>query len=185
MELKLFGRALYAALPDDGTFPNSLLPLVVSPAALGQRPDLKSIEARARAFERLFSQNSWPPAWRNGIYPYHHYHSTAHEALGIAGGSILVLLGGDDGLTVRAGPGDCIVIPAGVAHRRMEASDDLLIVGAYPRGQAPDMLYGRPGERPGADANIAGVPLPVRDPAHGVDGPLLALWRLAGGSRDG
>ena len=177
MELKLFGRVLYAAFTDDGTFPNNRIPLVVCPGALDGRAAAESTEARARGFEHLFAENHWPPAWRNGVYPFHHYHSTAHEALGIASGSILVQLGGESGIAVRAGPGDCIVIPAGVAHKRLEAIGDLLIVGAYPRGQAPDMLYGRPGERPAADHNVAAVPFPGRDPVHGSDGPLLALWR--------
>ena len=37
------------------------------------------------------------PEWRNGIFDFHHYHSTAHEALGIAKGEVTVVLGGPDG----------------------------------------------------------------------------------------
>ena len=115
----------------------------------------------AERFERLFGENLWPAAWRDGVYPFHHYHARAHESLGIASGSILVQLGGDKGIAVKAGA-------------------DLLIVGAYPRGQAPDMLSGRPGERPAADRRIAAVPIPARDPVNGPDGPLLVLWQSHG-----
>jgi len=175
MELTLFGRVLYAVLGDDGRFPNSRLPVVVCPGALEDpRGDL------AERFERLFGENLWPAVWRDGVYPFHHYHARAHESLGICSGSILVQLGGDKGIAVKAGAGDCLVIPAGVAHKRLESSADLLIVGAYPRGQAPDMLSGRPGERPAADRRIAAVPIPARDPVNGPDGPLLVLWQSHG-----
>ncbi len=182
MELQELDGTLHALVADDGTFPNSSLPLLVYPAALvagagGAAGTAAALEARARGFEALFASHGWPPAWRDGIFAYHHYHSTAHEALGIAAGTMRVQLGGDRGIEVDAGPGDCIVIPAGVAHRRLSSSHDLLIVGAYPRGQSPDMLYGKPGERPGADRRIAAVPLPAQDPVRGSNGPLSRLWK--------
>jgi len=178
MELQHEDGARFALIADDGRFPNSRLPLVVCPGALsGFAGDL------AAEFERVFAANGWLPAWRSGIFGYHHYHSTAHEGLGVSRGFIVVLLGGDEGLSVRAEAGDCIVIPAGVAHTRIEASTNLLIVGAYPKGQSPDMLYGAPGERPAADRNIAAVPLPSLDPVAGKDGPLVRLWRSAPAGR--
>ena len=162
---------LSAILPDDGTFPNSRLPLLVYPGALaGKSGDL------AQRFERLFMGNSWGGTWRNGIYSVHHYHSTAHEVLGICGGSGLVRLGGEPGVTLRVRPGDCVVIPAGVAHKLLEKTPDFLVVGAYPAGQSYDICYGRPGERPRADSRIEGVSLPALDPVSGKSGPLLQLW---------
>jgi len=68
---------------DDGIVPNSPLPLVVYRAALPEGGD------RAAACERMFAQHGWPDAWRNGVYGHHHYHSTAHEVLGIARGTLL------------------------------------------------------------------------------------------------
>ena len=57
--------------------------------------------------------------------------------------------------------------------------EDDSVVGAYPDGTGPDMQYGKPGERPGTDRNIAAVPAPAADPVHGGTGPLTRLWRRA------
>src|SRR5258708_4840705 len=80
---------------DDGTVPNNRLPLVLYRGALGGEGDL------ATRCEDMFEANGWPGAWRNGIYGHHHYHSTAHEVLGIARGSARVRLGRDHGATVE------------------------------------------------------------------------------------
>ena len=156
---------------DDGTVPNNPLPLVVYRGALGESGD------RARRCEELFDRNGWPDSWRNGIYAHHHYHSTAHEVLGIAAGSARVRLGGENGQTIELRPGDVVVIPAGVAHKREAASSDLLVIGSYPGGQSPDMCRAEPGAHDKAVANIARVPLPAADPVTGAAGPLLDCWK--------
>jgi len=81
------------------------------------------------------------------------------------------------GKTMELHAGDVVVIPAGVAHKNEGASPDLLVVGAYPRGQSPDMC--RPGAADHARAlpRVAAVPLPAGDPVHGPSGPLLERWR--------
>jgi uncharacterized protein YjlB len=156
---------------DDGIVPNSRLPLVVYRGALPDTGD------RAAACEAIFARNGWPDTWRNGIYPYHHYHSTAHEVLGIVLGQTRVRLGGENGQTVDLREGDVVVIPAGVAHKREAASGDLLVVGSYPRGQHPDMCQAEPARHDGALAKIKAVPLPEADPVTGGAGPLLECWR--------
>jgi uncharacterized protein YjlB len=156
---------------DDGTFPNSRLPLLLYRAAL---PD---DVADPEAFERLFAANGWPPAWRSSIFTYHHYHSTAHETLGVAAGEANLILGGPSGREFDVVAGDVIVIPAGVVHRRLTSTADFLVVGAYPPGLDWDLLRGQPGERPDADANIARVPLPETDPVGGDVGGVLSAWR--------
>ena len=155
---------------DDGTFPNSRLPLLIYRAAVA------AAEASPEAMEALFARNGWPPQWRSGIYPFHHYHSTAHEVLGIAGGSAQLMLGGPEGRAFDVSAGDVIVIPAGVGHRRLSSSVDFLVVGGYPPGQHWDLLRGEPGERPRADENIARVPMPASDPVEGSEGGLLSAW---------
>jgi uncharacterized protein YjlB len=69
------------------------------------------------------------------------------------------------------------VLPAGTGHRCIEATDDLLVVGAYPRNASVDQR--RPGqvEHRTALAAIAKVPMPEMDPIHGGAGPLMQLWK--------
>src|SRR5439155_18778875 len=157
---------------DDGIVPNNpALPLVVYRGALDGGAD------RAAACERLFAQHGWPDAWRNGIYGHHHYHSTAHEVLGIAAGNARVRLGGEGGQTVELRAGDVVVIPAGVAHKRESASADLLVIGAYPRGQSPDLCRAEGAAYYRALGRIAAGPFPGSDPVTGRTDPLLECWR--------
>jgi len=158
---------------DDGVFPNSRLPLMLYRAAIA--PEAASPET----LEALFAAGGWLPAWRSSVFTYHHYHSTAHEALGIAAGSARLMLGGPKGREFDVAAGDVIVIPAGVVHLRLSSSPGFLVVGAYPPGQIWDLLRGETGERPTADQNIARVPLPKSDPVAGENGPLVREWAMA------
>lgn len=157
---------------DDGIVPNNpALPLVVYRGALPADGD------RAGACERMFAEHGWPESWRNGIYAHHHYHSTAHEVLGIARGNARVRLGGEGGVAVELSAGDVVVIPAGIAHKRESASSDLLVIGSYPKGQHPDICRADPAAHDRALAAIAEVPLPEADPVTGRTDPLLECWR--------
>lgn len=153
---------------DDGAIPNSTLPLLVYRDAVPADP---------AAIERIFAANRWPPAWRNGVYPFHHFHSVAHEVLGIASGEVSVQFGGPNGQVLTVKAGDVVVIPAGVGHCNRGQSGDLLIVGAYPdTGPSPDTRRGRPGEHDEVVAAVAQVPMPGADPVAGMDGPLERVW---------
>ena len=155
---------------DDGRIPNNpTLPLLFYPGVLGG-------EDAARCRERL-AQNGWGGSWVDGVFPYHHYHSTSHEVLCVVRGEARITFGGAEGETVEVRAGDVVVIPAGVGHCNEGASDDFSVVGAYPRGQEGyDLRTGEEGERPAVLENIRGVPLPESDPLFGGDGPLVRRW---------
>lgn len=159
-------------VPANGGFPNNgQLPVILYRAAFDPATD-----DLAGVIEGRFKEHGWRGGWRNGIYPFAHYHSTTHEVLGIAAGHVKVQLGGPGGREVALHTGDVVVLPAGVAHRNLGASDDLLVIGAYPGGRSWDMNRGEPGERPRTDERIAQVPLPASDPVAGQAGPLMRAW---------
>jgi uncharacterized protein YjlB len=119
------------------------------------------------AAEALFARHGWPPAWRNGIHEFHHYHPNAHEALAIATGHVRVRLGGEAGVTLDLAAGDVVVLPAGTGHRSIAQSEDLLVVGAYPPGTVPNQLAGGDGDRLRAERAIAATADPPCDPVTG------------------
>lgn len=156
------------SLADDGAIPNSRLPLLLYRAA---------VPADADAIEARFAANRWPPAWRDGVHPFHHFHSNAHEVLGVARGWAKVQLGGPRGPVVQVTAGDVVVLPAGAGHCNQGQSPDLLIVGAYPdNGPGPDLHRGAREQHDTVLRNVAATPLPVADPVDGAAGALLRLW---------
>lgn len=159
-------------LQDDGVFPNNaLLPLIAYQKALilpERNADKILIE--------LLETNDWVNSWVDSIYDYHHYHSTAHEVLGVIEGSARVQFGGPNGPAILFEKGDVVIIPAGVAHKAIDLYDDFQCVGAYPSGQDYDIKTDKPGQREKAIENIRDLPLPTSDPIYGLDGPLLTNW---------
>ena len=161
---------------DDGIFPNSVLPLLLYERAL-----ITEAKDPASVFEQRFAENDWTNSWRDGVYSFPHYHSTSHEVLGVYSGTATLRLGGEHGKKIEVRAGDVIVIPAGVAHQNIGASDDFGVVGTYPGGRKWDLLRGLAGERPKADENIAALPMPDNDPIYGEEGPLRRIWKFTGG----
>lgn len=157
---------------DDGRIPNNPLPLLVYQQAL-EGNDRGISECKS-----LLAGNGWGGAWVNGVFPYHHYHSNAHEVLCVTSGNARVTFGGHEGTTIEIEAGDVAVVPAGVGHCNAGASGDFTVIGAYPRGQESyDLRTGEEGERPEVIENIRSVESPVRDPIFGDQGPLMRRWR--------
>jgi uncharacterized protein YjlB len=148
--------------------PNNSLPVLIYRSAMPVQGDL------ATDMERLFTANQWPPQWRNGIYSFHHYHSTAHEVLGIAAGHASIILGGEGSPALTIQAGDVLVLPAGTGHCRLSASDDLLVIGAYPEGEHWDICRTAP--TPEALERMKQVRFPASDPLTGANGALPKLW---------
>jgi uncharacterized protein YjlB len=157
---------------DDGKIPNSKFPLI-----LYRKGFISTGKNDASKLQKIFAASNWTNSWDNGIYSFHHYHSTTHEVLGIYAGSALLHLGGEQGEKVKVEAGDVIIIPAGVGHKNLGSSNDFGVVGAYPDGRDWDLLKGEPGERPKADKTIAALPLPEHDPLQGKTEGLRKLWR--------
>ena len=158
-------------LPDDGTFPNSLLPLLAYQTAV----EVGGTDL-AIGFETLFAAHGWEGSWSNGIYAFRHYHSNVHEVLGIASGHAHVEFGGPRGEALELKTGDAVVIPAGVSHFNLGSSNDLLVIGAYPEGESPDLCRDSAAERDMALARQQQVPMPSTDPVYGGAGPLVRAW---------
>jgi uncharacterized protein YjlB len=161
---------------DAGTIPNNPgLPVLVYRRAA---PEAVAHDSGALAawFEKTWSQHAWQAAWRWGVYPFPHYHSTAHEALGVYRGRASLRLGDSAGVTLVVEPGDLLILPEGTAHQNLGSSEDFHVVGGYPAGQSADLLRGEPGERPAADERISRVLRPSGDPLHGRNGELMRIW---------
>ncbi|MBB3183796.1 uncharacterized protein YjlB [Halomonas fontilapidosi] len=156
---------------DDGGIPNTRLPTLLFRSS-GVEPGLDR-NAVADCFEQLFARHGWRPSWRGGVYPYHHYHSIAHEAFGVLSGRGSLRLGGEQGEDVDIRAGEVLVLPAGTGHCHRWASDDFLLLAAYPEDQRElDLIRDEPAEHDAAVARIAKLSRPEHDPLGGE----LARW---------
>ena len=131
-------------------------------------------ERIAEAFEAMFARNGWPPKWRDGIFDYHHFHSSAHEVLGIAAGAAEVIVGGPGGRVVHLDAGDVILLPAGTGHCLQSSSGPLMVIGAYPPGQQWDIR--RDALTDAERDAMEKLPFPHSDPVLGAQGPLMQNW---------
>ncbi|MEG7354714.1 cupin domain-containing protein [Bacillus vallismortis] len=152
---------------DDGRIPNHPdFPLIVYQNAL---------KDTGRA-EQMVNRHGWSNSWSGSVFPYHHYHSNTHEVLIAVRGEAVIQFGGEKGAAIPIKSGDAVVIPAGVGHKKLSASSDFTVIGAYPGGVQYDMKTGEPSEREEAMKQIKQVSLPENDPITGKKAPLLKIW---------
>src|SRR5919107_807236 len=79
----------------------------------------RDVEAASRGAESCrtaFAEHGWRGSWVDGVFGFHHFHSTSHEVLGVVAGRATLELGGPQGRSFEVGPGDVIVLPAGNRH---------------------------------------------------------------------
>jgi len=151
--------------------PNSPLPLAL------WRGRLPGAARDGEAACALYRRNGWAGTWVYTVYPFWHFHTRGHEVLACVSGAATIGFGGDGGMKAEVAAGDVCVIPAGVGHKRLAATDDFLMAGGYPPGQDGDIV--KPGEIDVDEAakTIAKLPLPMTDPVTGGDDGIVRLWR--------
>ena len=155
---------------DDGTIPNSDLPVLVyrNVCVTGDCSDW---------LVSRFRENGWTNNWRDIVLRYHHFHSTTHEVLGVGKGKVDLQIGGADGKILTVTAGDVIILPAGVGHCSVNKNDSYEMVGGYPGGTSWDLLTGTPEERSAAIPRIQNLTIPATDPVFGSGGTLITLWQ--------
>lgn len=114
------------------------------------------------------------PETRNGVYTFHHYHSTADEVLGFAKGQARLVLGGEQREEILVHAGDVALLPTGTGHCELESSDDFMVIGAHPPDQTFDIC--RSARTREMAQRMARLPFPQTDPVYGHGGPLGTLW---------
>ena len=122
----------------------------------------------------LLAEHGWGGSWVNGVFDFHHFHSTSHEVLAVIAGRATIELGGPQGRAFDVAVGDALVLPAGTGHRRASADGAFRVVGAYPAGQEDYDLLRAADDA--ARARIAALGPPPNDPVGG-DG--VGLWGAA------
>lgn len=162
-------------IPSHGLTPNTSIqhkPLLIYKSAFPSNTTASQIESHVRSIGVV------DPQWRYTMYSTSHFHSTAHEVLGIASGRARLCFGHEDNpraVEEILHKGDVVVLPAGVAHRLLEDLEGgFEMVGCYPKGYGWDMCYGKGGEE-GKVAKIKDLPWFGRDPVYGDQGPVLGL----------
>jgi uncharacterized protein YjlB len=160
-------------LTPEGGIPNSKLPLVLLKGAL---------PAGARDGEgacTLFKKNGWGGNWVWGVYDFWHFHTRGHEVLGCVSGRARIGFGGDAGIVAEVAPGDVVLIPAGVGHRCVEASDGFQVAGGYPPGQEGNIVRSGEMDEGRIAAEIAEVKMPGTDPVDGSNEKIVEWWGAA------
>lgn len=168
-----YPEILHFVVKKNGNFPGNKLPVLIYKNVLNLSG---SSDASSRQCEQIISNNDWRNNWTDSIFDFNHYHSNTHEVLCVNCGDVRILLGGPNGREEHLIAGDVVILPAGVSHKRIEASGDFSCVGGYPGGKEYDMNYGENVEVVKVNS-ISKVSVPSQDPIFGENGPLFDLWK--------
>jgi uncharacterized protein YjlB len=170
-------KVLRHQIPAHGLIPNTSIqkkPLLIYKSAF---PNTDATTASV-VESHLSKTGVVAPQWRYTMYNTSHFHSTSHEVLVVVSRAGARLCFGHEENEGRVEEvverGDVVVVPAGVAHRLLEAlgGGGFEMVGAYPAGRIWDMCYGRDGEQDKIEG-IRRLGWFERDPVYGDEGPVL------------
>ncbi|BCH24172.1 hypothetical protein [Mesorhizobium sp. L-8-3] len=153
--------------------PNSALPLVI------WKDRLPGAAREGGPACALYRRNGWSGTWVYTVYPFWHFHTHGHEVLGCVGGRARIGFGGDAGIVIDVERGDVAVVPAGVGHRKIQATDDFLMAGGYPPGQQGNIVRSGELDDKRIAAEIGRVGLPESDPVTGLADGVVTVWRRA------
>lgn len=161
-------------IQENKPFPNSTLPVLYYPKGIADKLNEAEVSQKVLSF---FEQNGYTNGWVGSIYIYHHFHSNTHEVLGCISGEAQVQLGGPNAEIYPFRSGNVLLLPAGVAHKLITASEDFQIVGAYPDHQSPDMQTGNLEDYSEVTERIQRVSKPKYDPVQNVHGGVAEYWK--------
>lgn len=161
-------------IAENKPFPNNELPILYYEDVLN---DVLEDSYTADDVLKFFENNGYTNGWIGGIKDRHHFHSNAHEALACTEGEVTVQFGGQNGEMRTLRKGDVVLLPAGVAHKKLDATQGFEIVGAYPsNGDDFDFQYGDASDYEAIKENIHNVSTPLTDPVTGDPGDMDEYW---------
>lgn len=161
-------------IQENKPFPNSTLPVLYYPASIQNKLTEGNASQEVLSF---FEQNGYTNGWVGSIYTYHHFHSNTHEVLACISGDAEVQLGGPDAEIYSFKAGDVLLLPAGVAHKLIKASEDFQIIGAYPDDKEPDMQKGDLKHYLEIKKRTRKVRVPEYDPVKSSQGGVIEHWK--------
>lgn len=162
----------YHFKPQEGIPNHQELPVLIYGGVLSGEFNIE------QTFDRVFSENAWDDSHRRQISRSDHFHSDAHEALGVVRGYALLKIGGPSGKEVELREGDLILLPVGTAHRMITSSSNFQAISAYPGGQEnKELVIAEAGPLATDLAQaVKATPRPKTDPCFGHSGPLFDFW---------
>ena len=167
-------------LPATSTIPNNDWPLLVLKGAIDREG------AHSAAVERRFQEHGWQGTWTYTVFDYWHYHLDGHEVLACVSGAAAIGFGGEPeegGCVLDIEIGDVVIVPAGVGHKRIEASADFAVVGAYPPGQTGAITRAGAFDLKEARRRIDALARPSSDPIDGAEPGVFAHWTVGRSTR--